>query len=116
MDQNDLIRNRYEPLEQVGRGGQATVLRALDHQHQREVAIKVYERSVEREDVLGEARVLLTLPPHPALPTVREDFFLDDGRYCIVMDWIPGANLSEIARESEDGTLPCLDVLRDLGT
>jgi hypothetical protein len=36
----ELLRDRYEALEVVGRGGEAEVLRALDHLHGRQVARK----------------------------------------------------------------------------
>jgi len=90
----ELLRERYEPLEVVGRGGESEVLRALDHLHGRHVALKV--RTVfddaSREHLLSEARLLLSLSPHPGLPLVREDFFVDD-RYVIAMDWIEGMDL-----------------------
>ena len=38
---------------------------------------------------------MLTLSPHPGLPLVREDFFVDD-RYVIAMDWIEGADLDAL--------------------
>lgn len=90
-----MIRERYEPLGVVGRGAQGEVLRALDHQHDRIVALKV--RAVasadERAALLSEARILLAVRPHPNLPLVREDFF-DGDRYVMVMDWVEGSPLS----------------------
>ena len=35
------VAGRYEPLEVVGRGGEATVLKAVDTRHERLVALKV---------------------------------------------------------------------------
>ena len=35
------LAERYEPLEVVGRGGEATVLKAVDTRHERLVALKV---------------------------------------------------------------------------
>ena len=89
-----LLRERYELLDVVGRGGESEVVRALDHLHGRQVALKVRPVADEasRAHLLSEARLLLSLPPHPGLPLVREDFFVDD-RYVIAMDWIEGRDL-----------------------
>jgi serine/threonine protein kinase len=95
-----LIRERYEALETLGAGGEARVVKALDRQHDRFVALKI--RAVrdehEREELLGEARILLAIPPHPALPLVREDFF-DGDEYIVAMDWVDGTDLATLVRE-----------------
>jgi WD40 repeat protein/tRNA A-37 threonylcarbamoyl transferase component Bud32 len=93
----ELLRGRYEPLEVVGRGGEGEVIRAVDHLHDRTVALKVRRVGDEaaRDRLLSEARMLLSLSPHPGLPLVREDFFVDD-RYVIAMDWIEGADLEAL--------------------
>jgi hypothetical protein len=81
-----LIKERYELLETLGVGGEGHVVKALDRHHGRFVALKI--RSVRdgqaREELLNEARVLLAVPPHPALPMVREDFF-DGDAYLVAM-------------------------------
>lgn len=95
----DLLRGRYEPLEVVGQGGEGRVLKALDRQHDRIVALKV--RTVgdgaDRDAMLTEARILLAIPPHSNLPLVREDFF-DGDQYVIAMDWIEGTDLAKLVR------------------
>ena len=69
----ELLRGRYEPLEVAGRGGQGEVIRSLDHLHGRQVALKVRPAAndVSRTHLLSEARLLLTLRPHPGLPLFR---------------------------------------------
>src|SRR5215210_756470 len=106
----ELLRERYEPLEVVGRGGEGEVVRALDHLHGRHVALKVRPAADEasRADLLSEARLLLSLSPHPGLPLVREDFFVDD-RYVVAMDWIDGTNLEALLDlEGRPGLDPAL--------
>ena len=105
-----LLRERYEPREELGRGGQGRVVRAYDHQLGRQVALKIRGLSGDRAALLSEARALVTLPPHPGLPLVRDDFFLEDA-YVLVMDWIDGAALADLLAERGRPGLPVSSVL-----
>jgi class 3 adenylate cyclase/WD40 repeat protein/tRNA A-37 threonylcarbamoyl transferase component Bud32/energy-coupling factor transporter ATP-binding protein EcfA2 len=100
LEVEGLLRGRYELLETLGYGGEARVVKAIDHQHSRLVALKIRRVSSElgRADLLREARLLLGLTPHPSLPLVREDFF-DADRYVVVMDWVEGIDLSVLLRD-----------------
>jgi WD40 repeat protein/class 3 adenylate cyclase/tRNA A-37 threonylcarbamoyl transferase component Bud32/energy-coupling factor transporter ATP-binding protein EcfA2 len=95
-----LLRGRYEVLETLGAGGEARVVKALDHRHERPVALKIrrVRGNQAREELLSEARLLLGLEPHPALPLVREDFFVED-EYVVAMDWVDGTDLARILTE-----------------
>ncbi len=101
------VRERYEILSVLGHGGHGEVARALDHQHDRVVALKILEigSEFERRGLLREARMLLSLKPHPGLPIAREDFF-DGDRYCIVMDWVEGVSLSRVLADRGAPGLP----------
>lgn len=95
-----LIRDRYELLETLGVGGEGRVVKALDHQHDRFVALKIrpmHDRSLQ-DELLGEARTLLAVPPHNGLPLVREDFFEGDN-YFLAMDWVDGTDLETLLRD-----------------
>ena len=94
-----LLKSRYEVLELLASGGEARVVKALDHQHDRLVALKLRAVGTDqgRDDLLREARVVLGLTPHPSLPLVREDFF-DGDQYVIVMDWVDGTDLGRLLR------------------
>ena len=96
-----LFKERYEVLATVGSGGEAQIVKALDRQHGRFVALKIrpVRDQAAREDLLGEARVLLALSPHPALPLVREDFF-DRNEYVVAMDWVEGTDLATLLAEN----------------
>jgi WD40 repeat protein/class 3 adenylate cyclase len=93
----ELLRQRYELLEVEGEGGEGRVVRALDHQHERLVALKIRAVSSDsvRRELLSEARILLGVPPHRNLPLVREDFF-DGDDYVIAMDWVEGTDLARL--------------------
>jgi class 3 adenylate cyclase/WD40 repeat protein len=107
-----LLKDRYELLEILGSGGEARVVKALDRQHARLVALKIRPAGTDRgrDDLLREARVLLGLTPHQSLPLVREDFF-DGDQYVIVMDWVDGTNLAKLLRETGTPGLPLSSVL-----
>jgi len=95
-----VIKDRYEILETLGVGGEARVVKALDRQHSRTVALKIRTVFDEhaREELLGEARTLLALTPHASLPLVREDFF-DGDSYVVAMDWVDGTDLGTLLRD-----------------
>src|SRR3712207_434228 len=97
---NLLVKDRYEVLETLGVGGEARVVKAVDHQHDRVVALKIRaaHNARLREELLGEARILLNVSPHPALPLVREDFF-DGDDYVVAMDWVDGTDLETLLRD-----------------
>src|SRR5215510_10011445 len=94
-----LIRERYELVATLGAGGEARVIKALDRQHDRFVALKIrpVRDGEARELLLTEARTLLAIPPHAALPLVREDFF-DGDDYVVAMDWVDGTDLATLSR------------------
>ena len=103
------IAGRYESLEVVGRGGEATVLKAVDTRHERLVALKV--RVGSSDELLTEARALLSLPPHPGLAHARDDLF-DGGRHVLVLDWVEGVNLARVLVDEGAPGLPVSSVLR----
>jgi class 3 adenylate cyclase/tetratricopeptide (TPR) repeat protein len=110
----ELVRDRYEPLAVLGGDGDTEVVQAIDRQHDRLVALKLTRVAPDdqRDRILNDGRVLLGLRPHPAIPIVRDDFFLDD-RYVLVMDWVDGTNVARIVRERGD---PGMAVATVLGT
>ena len=50
----ELINNRYEVKETIGRGGMATVYKASDRRLGRDVAIKVLKPELARDDSFQE--------------------------------------------------------------
>ena len=75
-------------------------MKALDRRHGRLVTLKIrpVRDDQAREELLSEARILLAVPPHPALPLVREDFF-DGDDYVVAMDWVDGTDLATLLRD-----------------
>ena len=107
-----LLRGRYELLEMLGAGGEARVVKALDRQHSRLVALKIRRVTADqgRDDLLRDAKALLGLAPHPSLPLVRESFFEDD-EYAVAMDWVDGTDLARLLEDKGLPGLPLSSVL-----
>ncbi|MCW7946256.1 serine/threonine protein phosphatase [Streptomyces hygroscopicus] len=110
-DEGRLVAGRYRLTEEIGRGGMGTVWRAEDVVLGRLVALKqlhaqrhlsddelatLYERS--RREARSAARVV-----HPNVVVVH-DVLDDDGRPCIVMEYVPAITLGALLKDGE--TLP----------
>ena len=98
---------KYRILEELGRGGFATVYKAMDTTLDREVALKVLDPLLTRDPAFisrfrQEAKVTARLF-HPNIATVFE-IGEADGRYFIAMQYIQGGNLRDLVREQ--GPLP----------
>ena len=98
MVENHQQLGKYEILEKIGEGGFGTVYRGRDPLLDREVAIKVL--SAEKaaapdfvERFRREARLAASLR-HPNIVTVIE-VGEQDGRYYMVMDYLPGGSLRQ---------------------
>jgi serine/threonine protein kinase len=103
---HQVVADRYELLETVGRGGFGVVWRACDTLLQRHVAVKEIhipgflneeDRAGLREKVLKEARAAARLD-HPGAVTVF-DVIDDDGHPVIVMELVEAPNLSQLVQE-----------------
>jgi eukaryotic-like serine/threonine-protein kinase len=103
---HQVVADRYELLESVGRGGFGVVWRACDTLLERHVAVKEIhipamlndeERAGLREKVLKEARAAARLD-HPNAVTVF-DVIDDDGNPVIVMELVEAPNLSDLVRD-----------------
>ena len=93
----ELGTDRYEILEEIGRGGMGAVYRAVDAELDREVAIKVphdaHSPGLERR-LRTEARVLAKLE-HPGIVPIHDAGRLSDGRLFYVMKHVRGRTLRD---------------------
>ncbi|HID65244.1 MAG TPA: hypothetical protein EYP49_21210 [Anaerolineae bacterium] len=112
-----LLRNRYLIRKLLGQGGMGAVYLAEDQQvFNRLCVVKEMlpyyttptERLQAQRNFQREARLLASLR-HPGIPQFY-DYFIDGGRYYLVMEWVEGENLEErMARQG--GPLPESEVL-----
>lgn len=99
------IAGRYQVINELGSGGQATVYLAEDTILRRKVAIKVSkpDRALsqnQQAQFKQEAQAIASLK-HPGIVTVH-DFGIDtDGRCYIVLEYLPGLSLRECLKDPE---------------
>ena len=99
----DLPGGRYHVVGEIARGGMGVVLRAVDADLQRPLAVKVMlaRGGREAEDrFLEEARITGQLQ-HPGIPPVHDIGRLADGRPFFSMKLIEGQTLTELLRDRE---------------
>ncbi|MFN8444463.1 MAG: SUMF1/EgtB/PvdO family nonheme iron enzyme [Caldilineaceae bacterium] len=110
---HQLQQGRYRIKEPLGRGGMGTVYLATDRNlSDRLVAIKENGDSTPevQQQFQHEAAVLARLT-HPNLPRVTDYFIEPSGFQYLVMDYVIGEDLRQIAQR-KSGPLPETDVLR----
>ena len=105
--EQQLILDRYRPLEELGEGGYGTVVLAWDTRMQRRVAIKRMPlpldslgEPVPNPPGLAEARTAAMLN-HPAIVTVY-DFETDSDEAFLIMEHIDGASLETVLDDLGD--------------
>jgi serine/threonine protein kinase len=113
-----LLHQRYIIMQLLGEGGMGAVYKAQDtYFGHRRVAIKEmglshlspHEVAEATERFNFEAQVLAGLQ-HPNLPGVH-DFFMENGRWYLVMDYIRGVTLEDYIATADKHILPALDVV-----
>ena len=109
-----LSSGRYKIEKSIAAGGMGAVYHAIDVRFDDEpCAVKEmlddFQSDVDRSQAVEwfkrEAKLLLKLN-HPCIPRVR-DFFVENDRHYLVMDFIDGRTLAEIL--AKEGNVPGLD-------
>lgn len=105
-----MLDNRYEIMELIKAGGMGAVYKALDHRFDKklcavkEMLSQTGGTSHDQEYMIDrfkkEAHMLNELR-HPNMPVVR-DYFIQAGRYYLVMDYIEGKDLETILEKHID--------------
>ena len=118
LESGVILRERYKLTNIVGQGGMGSVYRAEDLRLPgRLCAIKEVQpdpnadeayRQQAQSQFLQEASILAQLD-HPSLPKVS-DFFTENGRDYLVMDFVTGKDLRQMLQENE-GPLPEEDII-----
>ena len=99
MSDANLINNRYQIEDTLGKGGMAVVYKAHDLTLDRDVAIKVLRQKYSidpafRDHFQQEAKAAANLS-HPNIVTVH-DFGFDSDRLFIIMEYVSGSDIKQL--------------------
>jgi serine/threonine protein kinase len=105
INADTVLQGRYRIVREVGRGGMGAVYEARDLRLGNTVAVKqaLTNETQIRKHFEREARLLAQLN-HPGLPRVS-DFFTEDDRAFLVMQFVDGDDLSTLLAQNR-GPLP----------
>jgi len=108
IEPGHILDRRYEIIEIIKEGGMGCVYRARDIRLDSECAVKemlnVEEKDGQDYSVrrFEEEALMLSKLRHAGLPVVR-DYFIENGRYYLVMDYIRGKDLETVLQEELEG-------------
>ncbi|MGB3717399.1 MAG: tetratricopeptide repeat protein [Candidatus Promineifilaceae bacterium] len=110
--------SRYQIIDEIGRGGMATVYRAFDPMFRRDVAVKIMvgehlQNSMMRARFEREAQTIAALE-HPAIVPVY-DFGEDDGRLFLVMRIMTGGTLTDRLKQGAMSVSETSTILQRIG-
>lgn len=118
LQPDTILRKRYKLTNIVGHGGMGSVYRAEDlrlpgrlcaiKEIKPDTSLSASLRQQAQAQFLQEASILAQLD-HPNLPKVS-DYFTENGREYLVMDFVPGDDLKQILAKNE-GPLASQQVL-----
>src|SRR5688572_22964098 len=103
LESGAVILEKYQIIEEIGRGGMGIVYLATDLRLEREVALKelIIGNNTDESEIKGiidrfikEARIAAKLN-HPNIVTIF-DVFDDNERYFIAMEYLQGETLKNI--------------------
>ncbi len=112
----DSLAGRFELGPQVGSGGTAEVFRATDHSTGRTVALKRLHANlrdpVGRARFAREARMLAELD-HPHVVRYVAHGLDDQGRLCLVTEWLEGETVEALVERGHVGDWSTLRIVQE---
>jgi serine/threonine protein kinase len=113
-----MLKQRYRIVKRIGVGGFGAIYQAEDNffnqalRAVKEMRMQHLDPQEAQQAIEGfkQEAILLAGLMHPNLPRIY-DYFEDDGRWYLVMDYIEGDTLSIRLYQSQDGKLPLSQVL-----
>ena len=107
-----ILQNRYRIVRELGHGGMGTIYEAVDQRVNCVVALKqaMIRRGSPAQNAFQHEAALLANLRHPSLTKVT-DYFSENDRDFLVMEFIPGYDLAELL-DLRGGPFPQSQVVR----
>ena len=115
ITKGSVLAGRYRVVRRIGAGGMATVFLATDERLERPVAVKRLHTDAPEASLIRferEARLGAALN-HPNLVTVYDTVATDEGAL-IVMEYVPGYSLADLAARGALSAERALPILRSV--
>lgn len=102
----------FEFVRHIGSGGYADVFLYQEQSPSRQVAIKVLDREAAGTvaDYAAEANLMARVGSHPYIVQVHQAIVAPDGLQCLVMEFYPGDNFYDRARDEQISVAEALRV------
>lgn len=111
-------KKKYKVLEEIGCGGMGVVYRALSHERQGDVAIKVLQGDLSDEDLRrfeDERKIHVKLDDHQNIVTFLNYGLLNDGHPYFVMKFIKGESLESELKKGALSFQRVVEITNQLG-
>ena len=109
-----ILHDTHEVLRLIGKGGMGSVYEARHVLLNKSFAIKVLDpRFAENDTVFARFRreaLIASSLGHPAIVQVVDFYLLEDGRPCMVMEYLEGKDLGDVLKERK--TLPPVELVQ----
>ena len=111
IEEYPLLNGRYKVVEVIGSGGMSTVLKAKDEKEGILYAIKEMSCDFKKQSdriyavqKFKDEAFILSRVNHPSIPEVK-DYFVENDKYYLVMEFIDGKTLEDLALKHSKKTL-----------
>ncbi|MDH5705747.1 MAG: protein kinase [Candidatus Aminicenantes bacterium] len=109
LTRGSLFADRYEIIEELGRGGMGTVYRAEDKKAKEEIALKLIKPEIAvQKKIIERFRSELTIARKIRHKNICGMYDLGEerGTYFITMEYVPGEDLKSFIRRSKRLSIP----------
>jgi len=96
MFKGQVLKQRFQLISPLGRGGMGEIWLAKDKNSPKKVCIKCLHKGIKYSSIFQERRALLRLEHQNSIKIINYNFNIDESIY--VMEYIPGSYLRNLLK------------------